>query len=430
MTLRAYKRINDFINKTPLEYNLRLSEIYGCNVFLKREDLQITRSFKIRGALNKVLKNKNKYKTFVCASAGNHAQGVAYSCNLLNLKSKIYVPEITPFQKINGILKQGNGNMELIKYGQTFDETLNYALKNKKEDELFIHPYDDNDIIEGQSTIGFEILQELKPDIILSCIGGGGLISGLFNYYDNDNVTNSKYYNGKYYNGKYYNGKYYNGKYYKGGEIDIIGVEPLGADSMNLSLENDKIIKIDNIDTFVDGASVSRVGERTFNICKKNNLDIKLVTNNEICYNMIELYNNEGIITEPAGALTVSGLSKLDKKYIKNKNVVCIVSGGNNDIMRYPEIMEKNLMYLNIKHYFIIEFNQKPNELKIFINNVLSQNDDITRFEYIKKTNKSYGKVLIGIDTLDVETLIYNMEKYDYKFIKLDEDNIIYNYLV
>mgnify|MGYP006149672101 CR=1 FL=1 len=418
MTLRTYKRIKDFINKTPLEYNLRLSEIYGCNVFLKREDLQITRSFKIRGALNKVLKNKDKYNKFVCASAGNHAQGVAYSCNLLNLKSKIYVPEITPFQKINAILKQGNGNMELIKYGQTFDETLNYALKNKKEDELFIHPYDDNDIIEGHSTIGFEILQDIKPDIILSCIGGGGLISGLFNYYDNDNVTNGKYYNGKYYNGN------------KDNNIDIIGVEPLGADSMNVSLENNKIIKIDDIDTFVDGASVSRVGERTFNICKRNNLDIKLVTNNEICYNMIELYNNEGIITEPAGALTVSGLSKLDKKYIKNKNVVCIVSGGNNDIMRYPEIMEKNLMYLNIKHYFIIEFNQKPNELKIFINNVLSQNDDITRFEYIKKTNKSYGKVLIGIDTLDIETLIYNMEKYDYKFIILEEDNIIYNYLV
>lgn len=409
----AYKRIKDFINKTPLEYNLRLSEKYNCNIFLKREDLQITRSFKIRGALNKVLKNKDKYKTFVCASAGNHAQGVAYSCNLLNLKSKIYIPEITPFQKINGILKQGNENMELIKYGQTFDETLNYALNNKKDTELFIHPYDDNDIIEGQSTIGLEILQDIKPDIILSCIGGGGLISGLFNYYNNDNIKNSKYYNGN-----------------KDNNIDIIGVEPLRADSMNLSLKNDKIIKIDDIDTFVDGASVSQVGERTFNICKKNNLEIKLVSNNEICYNMIELYNNEGIITEPAGALTISGLSKLEKNYIKNKNIVCIVSGGNNDIMRYPEIMEKNLIYLNIKHYFIIEFNQKPNELKIFINNVLSHNDDITRFEYIKKTNKSFGKVLIGIDTLDIETLLYNMEKYDYKFIKVCDDNIIYNYLV
>ena len=409
----AYKKIKDFINKTPLEYNLRLSEKYNCNIFLKREDLQITRSFKIRGALNKVLKNKDKYKTFVCASAGNHAQGVAYSCNLLNLKSKIYIPEITPFQKINGILKQGNENMELIKYGQTFDETLNYALNNKKDTELFIHPYDDNDIIEGQSTIGLEILQDIKPDIILSCIGGGGLISGLFNYYNNDNIKNSKYYNGN-----------------KDNNIDIIGVEPLRADSMNLSLKNDKIIKIDDIDTFVDGASVSQVGERTFNICKKNNLEIKLVSNNEICYNMIELYNNEGIITEPAGALTISGLSKLEKNYIKNKNIVCIVSGGNNDIMRYPEIMEKNLIYLNIKHYFIIEFNQKPNELKIFINNVLSHNDDITRFEYIKKTNKSFGKVLIGIDTLDIETLLYNMEKYDYKFIKVCDDNIIYNYLV
>ena len=409
----AYKRIKDFINKTPLEYNLRLSEKYNCNIFLKREDLQITRSFKIRGALNKVLKNKDKYKTFVCASAGNHAQGVAYSCNLLNLKSKIYIPEITPFQKINGILKQGTENMELIKYGQTFDETLNYALNNKKDTELFIHPYDDNDIIEGQSTIGLEILQDIKPDIILSCIGGGGLISGLFNYYNNDNIKNSKYYNGN-----------------KDNNIDIIGVEPLRADSMNLSLKNDKIIKIDDIDTFVDGASVSQVGERTFNICKKNNLEIKLVSNNEICYNMIELYNNEGIITEPAGALTISGLSKLEKNYIKNKNIVCIVSGGNNDIMRYPEIMEKNLIYLNIKHYFIIEFNQKPNELKIFINNVLSHNDDITRFEYIKKTNKSFGKVLIGIDTLDIETLLYNMEKYDYKFIKVCDDNIIYNYLV
>ncbi len=179
MSLSTLNRIKDYIRKTPLEYCDRLSDIYNCNVFLKREDLQITRSFKIRGSLNKILKNQNKYNNFVCASAGNHAQGVAYSCNLLNLRSKIYVPKITPIQKINRIKKIGKKNIELIKYGDNFDEAMNYGLENLEKNELMIHPFDDMDIIDGQSTIGLEILDEIEPDIILGCVGGGGLISGL-----------------------------------------------------------------------------------------------------------------------------------------------------------------------------------------------------------------------------------------------------------
>lgn len=401
--IKASYRINKYINKTPLEFNNRLSLKYGANIFLKREDLQVTRSFKIRGSLNKILKeteqNKN-IKHIVCASAGNHAQGVAFACNLLNLKSSIFVPIITPPQKIGRIENYGNKDMELIKTGNDFDECLKKAIDFSNEnDSLFIHPYDDIDIIHGQGTIAHEIEKEIKSDIIISCIGGGGLISGISSFNTN----------------------------YK-----VLGAEPKGASSMYKALINNKPVSLNKLDNFVDGASVRKVGDKTFNLIKEqlDYNDIKIIDNNLLSHEMINLYQEDGIISEPAGCLGIAALNFLDLNEIRNKNVVCILSGGNNDIMRYPEILEKNLIYLGVKHYYIIQFSQKPKELKKFILNVLGEDDDITLFEYMKKTNKNYGNVLLGIETKNNNLLEDKLKESNFKFKKIDENDLIYSYLV
>ena len=400
--LKSYFRLKPYINKTPLELNERLSKKYNSNIFFKREDLQKTRSFKIRGSLNKIIKETNKgkhNKNIVCASAGNHAQGVAYACNLLGLKSNIFVPVITPPQKVSRIKNYGNKDMNLIKMGNDFDECLKEAQEFSKENKhLFIHPYDDLDIIEGQATLAYEIEQDINADIIITCIGGGGLVSGLLEFSNN----------------------------YK-----IIGSEPKGAHSMYEAIKNNSPINIKDLDTFVDGASVRKVGNTTFEIAKKMDIsDIKVIENGLLCHEMIQLYQEDGIITEPAGCLSIAALNFMDKKDLEGKNVVCIISGGNNDIMRYPEILEKNLIYLGIKHYYIIEFSQKPKELKKFILNVLEENDDITRFEYIKKTNKNFGNVLVGLETKNYLMLEERLRENNFNFRKIEEEDLIYSYLV
>jgi len=405
--LKTYHNNKDIIDKTPLHKNNRLSRKYGCNIFLKREDLQLVRSFKVRGAYNKLLRlsTKDKQKGIVCASAGNHAQGVAYSCSILNIKSDIFIPENTPLQKIKSIEKFSNETCNIHIIGCNFDECLynakEYCNKNNK---IFIHPFDDMDIINGQGTIAVEIYEKIKPDIIIGCIGGGGLMSGISLY--------SKHINP---------------------DCKLYGVESENCNAMYSSIKKDSIIKLENCDTFVDGAAVSRVGELTFDICKKYLEEILLVNNGYLCKQMIELYQDDGIITEPAGALAISGLSKLDPNIIKDKNVVCIVSGGNNDITRYPEINEIALRYDNLKHYFIIKFGQKPGILKKFVNNILGPHDDITRFEYIKKTNKSLGQVFVGIELShpdNLQNIITNLEenKFNYKYI--NEDELLMSYLV
>lgn len=401
---RSLFRINEYIKKTPLELSVRLSEKYNCQVFLKREDLQNTRSFKIRGSFNKILKNRDSNSIIVCASAGNHAQGVAYCCNLLGLKGKIFCPLMTPPQKIGRIKNFGGNNIDLKLVGSNFNESLEiskeFCLEN---DGLFIHPYDDIDIIEGQGTIGKEILDEYHHvDILMGCLGGGGLMSGV-------------------------------GSYFKQILPDclIYGVEPHGAESMSLAFKLGEPMTMENIDNFVDGASVSRVGDLTYSLCKEHLDDIFVVNNGRICNEMLELYQEDGIIVEPAGCLSISGLDELSKRMdITGKNIVCIISGGNNDIMRYPEILEKNKSFLGLKHYYVIEFSQKPLELKRFISNVLDDKDDITRFEYIKKTNKTYGNVLVGFETENVLELEKKMIQNCFNFKKIDENDLIYSYLI
>lgn len=406
---KAYNRINKYIVNTSLQYSERLSKKYNANIFLKREDLQNTRSFKLRGSLNKILINKdnNKNTRIITASAGNHAQGVAFSSGMLNIPSKIYCPTYTPLQKINRI-NNINKHSELIIYGDTFNKTLGEAINNSKEDNskknnIFIHPYDDYDVICGQGTIAKEINESINPDMLICPIGGGGLISGIGSFFKNINNNNN---------------------------VQIYGVESQNNDAMNKSILAGKRIYLENIDTFVDGTSVSYVGDLTFNICKKILDDIFIINNNRLCNEIINLYQEDGIIVEPAGALSVCGLDFINKGNIKGKNIVCILSGGNNDLMRYPEIMESNLNYLNRKHYYIIKFNQKPGELKRFIDNILSVNDDITRFEYLKKTNKHSGSVLIGIESNNPHVIDQKLKSNKFIFNKITSEDILYNYLI
>jgi threonine dehydratase len=391
----VYNLISPYIKKTPIQYCERLSKLYNANIFFKREDLQLTRSFKIRGALNKII-NSDIDKKVVCASAGNHAQGVGYACDLLDIKGDIFIPNNTPLQKVKSIEKYNN--IILHKSGNNFNSCLqtakNYCSKNNYN---FIHPFNDHQIIDGQSTICYEIFQEMEPDYIVTCVGGGGLISGL--------LESSQTY-----------------------KTEIIGVEPLNADSLNVSLNNNKVTKLNNIDTFVDGASVEEIGDITFSICQKYQPKIHVIDKFKLCHELINLYQNEGIITEPAGALSVSALSEM--KNIENKNIVCIISGGNNDLSRYSEMIEYSLQYENKKHYFLIEFNQNPEELKKFVIKILSQNDDISRFEYLKKNNKKIGTILIGIETENIECILQKLNTFKYKYQKIENENLIYKLLI
>jgi threonine dehydratase len=392
----VYKLISPYIKKTPIQYCDRLSKIHNAEIFLKREDLQITRSFKIRGALNKILNSNDNNNNIVCASAGNHAQGVGYVCDLLNIQGDIFIPENTPLQKVKSIEKYNNINLH--KYGKNFNSCLQKAQEYSEQNNyLFIHPFNDHKIIEGQSTVGYEIFQEMEPDYIVTSVGGGGLISGL--------IKSSESYNTK-----------------------IVAVEPKNADSLNQSLKHDKIVKLENIDTFVDGASVEEIGNITYEICHKYQPELHVIDKFELSNEIINLYQNEGIITEPAGSLSISALSKMED--ITNKKVVCIISGGNNDLSRYSEMIEYSLQYENKKHYFLVEFTQNPGELKRFVNNIISEYDDISRFEYLKKNNKKYGTVLIGIETENVNQIIENFHQYNFNYKKIENQNLIYKLLI
>lgn len=400
----AHQIMKGLVNKTPLEYNKRLSKKYSCDVYIKREDLQITRSFKVRGAINNITNKKSK--NIVCASAGNHAQGFALACNLFKKKGTIFMPDSTPFQKQSRVSYFGKNNINIELIPGTFDNALDYAtsFSNNSKNTEFVHPYDDIDTIHGQATISKEIYEHFKPDYIFAGVGGGGLISGI--------SFHSKYTH-----------MYSN----------IIGVEPEGCASMKLSIDNKRLSTVSNPDTFVDGAAVKTPGTLPYTIVSQYVDNIVTVSNGEICEEILKLYQEDGIIAEPAGVLSICGLDKIDPKDLYRKRVVCVLSGGNNDISRYPEIIEKALIHQNLRHYFIIEMTQNPGKLKKFIQHVLGKNDDIIRFEYIKKTNMQYGNILLGIqinDPSNIDVIIRNMIDYGYKFIKITENDLIYKFII
>jgi len=404
----AAKRLSGVANKTPLQKSTRLSKKYNATIYIKREDLQEVRSFKIRGAYNKMshLSDKEKKKGIVCASAGNHAQGVAWSCNALKVHGTIFMPVVTPNQKIDKVKQFGDGYVDIKLVGSTFDEasTASRAFE-KKTGAVYIHPFNDPLTIAGQGTIGKEIVEQLgsKIDYVFVCIGGGGLISGISTYMKGVDAS-----------------------------TNIVGVEPTGAACMHESLKQNKVVTLKKIDTFVDGTAVATPGDLTFEIVKKNVEEILLVPEGKDCITMVELYQNEGIVAEPAGALSVSALDFMVEK-LKGKTAVCILSGGNNDILRYPEIMEKSLVYQGRKHYFIIEFAQKPGQLKRMLDEALGPNDDIVRFEYMKKTEKEKAPALVGFELRskeDLKPLMKRMDAIELKYTKLSEKQMLYQYLV
>jgi threonine dehydratase len=394
---RARLTIREVVNPTPLTENLNLSERYGAEILLKREDLQVVRSYKIRGAFNKIksLTANQLKKGIVCASAGNHAQGVAYSCQKLGIKGTIFMPATTPKQKVEQVKMFGRGFTEIQLIGDTYDASCCEAKKYCHESgKTFIHPFDDPKIIEGQATIGIEILEGCPRhiDYLIIPVGGGGLAAGV-------------------------------GAYFKQMSPDtkIIGVEPAGAQSMRASFNSGKVEQLDSIDRFIDGAAVKRVGDITYPVCKEVLDEIIAVPEGAVCTTILQLYNQNAIVAEPAGALSIAAL-EFCKEQIKGKTVVCIVSGSNNDITRTEEIRERSLLYEGLKHYFIIRFPQRSGALLSFIRDVMGPNDDITHFAYSKKTNRDQGPALIGIE-------LANSNDFNALINRMNEQKIVYEYI-
>lgn len=404
----AAERLKKVVNRTPLTYSQSLSRQYHCHVYLKREDLQVVRSYKLRGAYNMMstLPADKLQHGVVCASAGNHAQGFAFSCKQLNVKGVVFMPIITPKQKVNQTRMFGEDMIEIKLVGDTFDDCAIAAKQYTEQNNMtFIPPFDDIRIIEGQATVGVEVLEELNTpiDYVFVPIGGGGLASGVGSYFKEFSPA-----------------------------TQIVGVEPEGAPSMTEALRAGHPVTLDSIDRFVDGAAVKRIGDTTFHICKEVLADMQTVAEGKVCSTILKLYNENAIVVEPAGALSIAVLDQYADK-IKGKTVVCIVSGSNNDIDRMPEIKERSLQYEGLKHYFLVRFAQRPGALKEFVNNVLGPNDDITRFEYMQKTNKETGPALVGVELQqrnDYQRLLLKMQEYRIDYTELNKNDNLFGYLV
>lgn len=395
--INATKVLKDVVLRTPLMKNIALSEAFDCNVFLKREDLQSVRSYKIRGAYNKMISisAEEAARGIVCASAGNHSQGVAFACQLLSIHGIVYMPNTTPQQKIRKVKKFGKDFIEVRLVGDTFDDAYDEAMRfSKDEGKVFIHPFDDQKTIAGQGTVGVEVLEQIKTpiDFLFLAIGGGGLAAGIGSYFK-----------------------------YMSPETRIIGVEPEGAPAMYESLKKGQVVTLEKIDSFVDGAAVKKVGELNFKICQEVVSDMLLVNEGRVCSIILEMYDEEAIVVEPAGALSIAALEQYREK-IRGKSIVCIVSGGNNDITRTEEIRERSLLYEGRKHYFIIRFPQRAGALMDFLE-VLGPQDDIAYFEYAKKTNRSSGPAVVGIELKQKEDYPALIQRMNSKGIQYETVN-------
>ncbi len=405
---KASQVLDEILEPTPFQRNANLSDIYEAEIFLKREDLQVVRSYKIRGAYNKIrtidpalVKNG-----IVCASAGNHAQGVAFSCSKLKIMGSIFMPVTTPKQKIEQVRMFGKEFIEIILTGDTFDTANSAAIKYAEDNnKTFIPPFDDPKVMEGQGTIGREIVNQYKEplDYIFVPIGGGGLASGLGAYLKQISPSTK-----------------------------IIGVEPGGAPCMKAAIENGGPIKLEHIDKFVDGAAVQLAGTHTYEVCRQVLDDIVVVPEGAVCTTIIHMYNKSAIVVEPAGALAVAAL-KFYRDKIKGKRVACIVSGSNNDITRMEEIREKSLLYEGLKHYFIVNFPQKSGAILSFIRDVIGPKDDLVHIQYIRKTNKNFGPALIGIELAakeDLEPFMDRLKAHGISYEYINENNQLFEILI
>lgn len=403
----AAARLKPVAIRTPLQLNPGLSRHYQCNVYLKREDLQIGRSYKLRGAYNmmSLLPLEQLRKGVVCASAGNHAQGFAWSCKKLGINGVVFMPIITPSQKVTQTRMFGEDSIEVRLVGDTFDDCSAAARQFSEANGMtFIPPFDDARIMEGQGTVAREIIEDLRQvDFIFLPVGGGGLGAGVGTYFKSWSPNTR-----------------------------VIGLEPEGAPSMSRALAAGHPVTLDHIESFVDGAAVKRVGELTFAVCREVLDEMHLVNEGKVCSTILRLYNEQAIVVEPAGALSVAALDDFAGQ-IKGKNVVCIISGSNNDIERMQEIKERSLQYEGLKHYFLISFAQRPGALKEFVNNVLGPTDDITRFEYMKKTNKEIGPALVGIELKsrsDYALLLKRLNDCGIGYAEINKNDQLFGYLV
>ncbi|HFR3194676.1 TPA: threonine ammonia-lyase IlvA [Streptococcus suis] len=408
---QAYSVLKRVVVRTPLDYSRYLSEKYGATIYLKRENEQRVRSFKIRGAYYAIsqLTDDEKSRGVVCASAGNHAQGVAYTCQEMQIPATIFMPITTPQQKIGQVKFFGGDYVEIRLVGDTFDESAKAAQDYTQESgKTFIDPFDDENVQAGQGTVAYEILEEAEEqtisfDQILVPIGGGGLVAGVSAYLKEHAP-----------------------------EIKIVGVEASGARSMKAAFDKGRPVKLDQIDKFADGIAVQKVGKSTYEVARKYVDRLIGVDEGWISGTILDLYSKLGIVAEPAGAATIAALEVVKDK-IKGQTICCIISGGNNDINRMPEMEERALIYEGIKHYFVVNFPQRPGALREFVNDILGPNDDITRFEYIKRANKGTGPVLIGIalgDKTDYTQFISRLEEFDPQYINLHENDSLYKMLV
>lgn len=405
---KASQVLDEILEPTPFQRNANLSDIYDAEVYLKREDLQMVRSYKIRGAYNKIrtIDPESVKNGIVCASAGNHAQGVAFSCSKLKIMGSIFMPVTTPRQKIEQVRMFGKEFIEIILTGDTFDAANSAAIKYAQDNnKTFIPPFDDPKVMEGQGTIGREIFNQSKEplDYIFVPIGGGGLASGLGAYISRMSPSTK-----------------------------IIGVEPGGAPCMKAAIENGGPIKLEHIDKFVDGAAVQLAGTHTYEVCRQVLDDIVVVPEGAVCTTIIHMYNKSAIVVEPAGALAVAAL-KFYKDKIKGKRVACVVSGSNNDITRMEEIREKSLLYEGLKHYFIVNFPQKSGAILSFIRDVIGPTDDLVHIQYIRKTNKNFGPALIGIELAakeDFGPFMQRLKAHGISYEYINENNQLFEILI
>ena len=404
---KAYAVLKDVVAHTPLQYNARLSKKYNAEVYFKREDLQTVRSYKIRGAYYNIynLTDEHRAKGVVCASAGNHAQGFASACSQMQIKGVVFMPQVTPRQKISRVQQFGEQWIDIRLVGNTYDEAAHVANLFCTENGMtYVHAFDNLNTIAGQGTVAYEILQDMPDvEVVVSPIGGGGLVAGMSYYLKSKNPG-----------------------------IQVVGIDPQGAPKMVEAIKAGYPKVLDKIDGFMDGAAVKKVGNLTFEFVRRYVDKVIATPEGKTCTVMIELYQNEGLIAEPAGAVSVAALEQL-RDEIVGKKVVCIISGGNNDIARYPEVIDRSMTYEGLKHYFIVEFAQKPGQLLQFLEKVLGPNDDIVRFEYLKSTNREYGPALVGIELTnknDLDALLHRMHDYNITYRNVMQDDVLRKYLM
>ena len=404
----AIKRLDGVAVRTPLQRNLRLSERTGAQIWLKREDLQIGRSYKLRGAYNLIaqLDDTAKAAGVVCASAGNHGQGLAYSCHILGVHGKVYVPRTTPRQKRDRIAALGGKQIQVIVTGDTYDDAAAAAIAEASATGATMVPaFDDPRTVAGQGTVAVELVEQLghAPDVLVVPVGGGGLVAGVATWIAERHPG-----------------------------VRIVGVEPGGAASMAAALAAGKPVTLPHLDSFVDGAAVRRVGDVTLPLVRSAGVELMSVPEGLVCSEMLALYQTDGLIAEPAGALSTSALGNgLDVR--PGETVVCLLSGGNNDVSRYGEILERSLVYEGLKHYFLVTFPQEPGALRAFLDETLGPDDDITLFEYVKRNNRETGVALVGIEISsrdDLPLLLSRMEAAPLDIERINPNSPEFRYLI